>query len=350
LVPSTDTSAPVLALTIGSVSPTQPGATPVLHFTVTQNGQALDILANPLPWLAVTLAGPTTDYASTTTYTIENGAVGTGLALDGMVGDYAFTFPAPIPPSATGSYAVGMEGYLAPTGPTGNIYSALNPVVYVAVTDATATARRTIVDVKKCNSCHTELLAHAGTRKSPEYCVMCHNPGAVDDQDVARFEVPSTVAPSINFKSLVHKLHRGSQLAQGYVVGSDPGPTVGNPGGTPVDFGEVQYPGDLRACWACHASTSYLPPLSAGQVPTLTSETLTCNDPSPNPSAYCSSRSVVSTASLAPIGAACTACHDQSWNVSHAEVNTAPDGSEACLTCHGAGAQWDIQAVHTLPP
>src|SRR5208283_3684301 len=109
-------------------------------------------------------------------------------------------------------------------------------VTYVAVTDPTPSPRRTVVERDKCNSCHSDLLAHGGTRKSPEYCVLCHNPNAVDDPGVARFEVPSTQAPSVNFKVLVHKIHRGSDLAQGYVLGGTPAPTPANPGGTPIDF------------------------------------------------------------------------------------------------------------------
>lgn len=349
---STDPSAPVLALTIRSVASTQPGQVPVVHFSVTKNGQALDILTTPLPWLAVTLAGPTTDYAQATpvSYTIESGAPAAGLAVEGVAGSYAFTFPAPIPASATGSYAVGMEGYLASSTPGGPVYAALNPVTYVAVTDSSPVPRRTVVERDKCNSCHFDLTAHGGTRKSPEYCALCHTPNKVGDQNVARYEVPSTVAPSVNLKVLVHKIHAGSRLSQGYVVGADPSPSPGNPGGTPVDFGKVFFPGDLRACWACHASTSYLPPLSDGQLPTVTEEVLACTDATLDPASYCASRVVQSTQVMGPVGSACTACHDAKSTVAHAEVNAASDGSEACATCHGQGKQWDVQAVHALPP
>jgi OmcA/MtrC family decaheme c-type cytochrome len=351
VVPSTDPNGPqiVPVLTIASVANTQPGQTPVLHFSVTQNSQALDILATPLPWLAVTLAGPTTDYATSATYTIESGAVGAGLVLDGAVGNYAFTFPSPIPASATGSYAVGMEAYVQPSGASGPLYGALNPVTYVAVTDPAATPRRTVVDRSKCNSCHYDVQAHGGIRRSPEYCVLCHNPNTVDT-DGPRFEVPSTSAPSINFKVLVHKIHRGSDLAQGYTVGAYPGSSPTNPAGVQVDFTKVLFPGDQRACWACHDSMSYIPPLPAGQIPTLSLETLACSDPSPIPTAYCQSQAVAAQSFLPPITAACTACHDQPWDVAHAQTQTAPDGTEACVTCHGAGAQWDVQAVHALPP
>ena len=349
---STAAQAPRLALAIGAVDRTQPGQTPVLHFSVTENDQPLDILATPLPSLAVTLAGPTTDYASAspTLYVIQGtGAIGT-LALDGTAGSYAYTFPAPIPATATGTYAVGMEGYVEPDTMTGLRYAALNPVSYVAVTDAAPVPRRQVVDRDKCDSCHVDLSAHGGTRKSPEYCVLCHTPNAVDDQQVARLEVPMTTAPSINFKVLVHKIHRGAQLSQGYVVGGDPGPTSSNPSGTPVDFGAVRYPGNQRACWACHAGTSYQLPLPAGLLPTKTEQVLACADPALDATTYCSNRTVQSESYLQPAGAACTACHDQPFNVAHAEVMTASDGTESCPTCHGPGAQFDVQSVHVLPP
>ncbi|MFI5298394.1 MAG: OmcA/MtrC family decaheme c-type cytochrome [Polyangiales bacterium] len=350
--PSTDTSAPQLGLTITSVTNTNAGETPVLHFSVTTNGAAIDLKTRPLPWLAVTLAGPTTDYAQSTpiTYAIQGaGAVGT-LTPEATLGSYAYAFPAPLEATATGSYAVGMEGYLEPNPLSGVVYAALNPVWYFGVTDLVAVPRRTVVERAKCNSCHYDLSAHNGTRKSPEYCVLCHTPGAYDADGVPRLEVPTTTAPSLQFKVLVHKIHRGNKLKRGYVLGGQPLPTPTAPAGTPIDFGKVDYPGDQRACWACHASTSYLPPLADGLLPTVTAATLSCSDPSPSPAAYCVNRTLTSTTTLAPVAAACTACHDDSSTVAHVEVNVAPDGAEACATCHGAGAQWDTQLVHALPP
>jgi OmcA/MtrC family decaheme c-type cytochrome len=243
-----------------------------------------------------------------------------------------------------------MEGYVQDPNVAAFRYAAPNAVVYVPVTDATATPRRTVVNRDKCDSCHGDLTAHGGTVKSVEYCVMCHTPNAVNAGGAPRFEVPTTTAPSVSFKVLVHKIHRGNQLAQGYVLGGDPQPTASSPGGTPIDFGKVAYPGNLRACWACHASTSYELPLPVGQIPTKTSQVLACNDATLDPSAYCASRSVQSETFLAPTAAACTACHDDASSVAHAQVNVAADGSEACATCHGPGQAWDVQSVHVLPP
>ncbi len=351
-VASTMPNAPVIDIQITSVDSTSPGSTPVVHFTVTKNTQPLDILTTPLAGLSTVLAGPTTDYSQTEPiqYTIQgSGASGT-LALDGTVGSYKYTFPAPIALTATGTYAIGMEGYVTDPIKTTFRYASLNPVFYIPVTDTTAVPRRTVVDRAKCNSCHYDLSEHGGARRSPEYCVMCHTPNKVGDQRVSRFELPTTIAQSVNFKVLVHKIHRGNQLDQGYVIGGFPAPTTSNPAGTPIDFGTVAFPGNLKACWACHASTSYQLPLPDNQIATKTTQTLACDDLPLVSSTYCTNRSVQSETFLQPISAACTACHDKSSTVAHAEIMTAPDGTESCETCHGSGKQWDVQAVHTLPP
>jgi OmcA/MtrC family decaheme c-type cytochrome len=349
-----DAAAPKVALTIASVANTAPNQTPELHFSVTLNGAPYDILANPLVSLAVTVAGPTTDYAGAqpVQYTLQ-GASPTGtLVADAAAGAFVYTFPAPMPANAVGTYAIGMEASYKPNPlPTTLAYSPLNPVTYVAVTDAAPVARRTVVERAKCNSCHTELAAHGGTAKSPEYCVMCHTPNKVNDQWVSRTEVPLTTANSLNFKMMVHKIHRGENLVQQpYVLGGSPGPTVASPLGTPLDFGTVRFPGQTKACWACHAGTSYMLPLSAGQIPTKVTQTLACNDGVQNPAAYCSNRSVAAEMFLGPASAACTACHDKSSTMAHVQVMTGPGGQESCETCHGSGKQFDVQVVHTLAP
>ncbi len=343
---------PVIDIQIKSVDSTAPGQTPVVHFTVTKNNVPLDVLSTPLASMSAVLAGPTTDYTQTQPiqYVIQgSGATGT-LALDGTIGSYTFTFPAPIAAAATGTYAIGMEGWINDTLFPGVRYASLNPVFYVPVTDSQAVPRRTVVDRTKCDSCHYDLAEHGGGRRSPEYCVMCHTPNKVNDQRVARFEVPTTIANTVNFKVMVHRIHRGNQLANGYVLGGFPAPTVSNPGGTPVDFGTVAFPGNLKACWACHAGTSYQLPLPSGLLPTVMTETLQCNDNPLVSTTYCSNRTVQSQSLLQPIGAACTGCHDADSTVAHAQIMTTQQGVESCETCHGLGKQWDVQAVHTLPP
>jgi len=351
-ISATMPNAPVIDIAITSVQSTAPGDVPIVHFTVTKNGSALDILSTPLASMSVVLAGPTTDYTQTEPiqYTIQgSGATGT-LAQDGQVGSYTYTFPAPIDPGATGTYAIGMEGWINDPVYTSLRYASLNPVVYVAVTDQFAAPRREVVDRTKCNSCHYDLNAHGGGRRSPEYCVMCHTSNKVNDQRVARYEVADTTANSVSFQVMVHKIHRGNQLAQGYVLGGYPGPTQSNPGGTPIDFGTVEFPGNQKACWACHSGTSYMLPLPGDQIPVKTAQVLQCNDAPLVSGQYCTDRSVANEAYLAPAGAACTGCHDAQSTVAHAQIMTSQQGVESCETCHGLGKQWDVQAVHTLPP
>jgi OmcA/MtrC family decaheme c-type cytochrome len=321
----------------------------VLRFNAKSNGATYDVLAHPFTTLAVTLAGPTSDYASAVKYPIQGlGALGT---LTAVGADFVYTFPAPIPADATGTYAVGMEASLDVTLLPPRSYSPNNPIAYVAVTDPAPVPRRAVVERAKCNSCHVELAAHGGTAKSPDYCVLCHSPGKVNDQQVSRFQVPTTVASSMNFKVMVHKIHRGTKLTkQPYVLGGAPAPSPTTPSGNPIDFGKVRFPGNTVACWACHASTSYMLPLPKGQVPTRMTQVLSCNDGAPNPAAYCASRSAGPETFLSPAGAACAACHDSSGAEAHVRVMVGSDGTETCETCHGVGKQWDVQTVHVLPP
>jgi OmcA/MtrC family decaheme c-type cytochrome len=340
-------ASPQLTLAITSVQGTAPGQTPVVTFTVQQNGAPLDIRANPLPSLAVTVAGPTVDYAGYWQETIQGGkgAAGT-LAPTATAGTFTYTFAAPMPASATGTYAFGLEGYV--TGPTGGELGALNPVFFAAVTDAAPVPRRKVVDIVQCNGCHYALGAHGGIRTEAQYCAFCHNPNKANDGRVARFEVPATTAPSVDFKVFVHKIHRGDKLTQQpYVLGAYPAPTTQSPAGTPTDFGTTAFPGAINVCPTCHAGATYLLPLAAGVQPSL-SEVLTCNDPNPVATAYCNNRAVSQSIYTPPTSAVCTACHDAPYTVAHAVQMS--QGGESCATCHGTGKPWDVQLVHAAAP
>jgi OmcA/MtrC family decaheme c-type cytochrome len=347
--PYTDPAAPKLAAQIVSVTNTAPGQTPQIVFTVTDAGQAVDLLASPLSNLTVTMAGPTTDFASYTQYKIQGtGAVGT------LVADpngYKYTFPAPIDPATTGSIAIALEGYRQ-ASPSAPRYSFENPIVYAAVTDPTAVARRSIVTSGQCNSCHSHLEGHGGTRRSAEYCSFCHNPNNVNDERVARFENTSVVAHSVDLRVMIHKIHMGEKLTQQpYVLGSFPAPTSANPAGTPIDFGKVAFPGDQRACGACHVAGSFTLPIADNLLPTH-EQTLTCTeDPAADANNYCDTRVVSKDVLTGPTASACLACHDAPATRAHAVTNTDPaTGIEACATCHGPGDAFDAANGHTLDP
>jgi OmcA/MtrC family decaheme c-type cytochrome len=348
--------APVVSLSIQSITSTGPGQTPTMIFQAMVNGTPRDLIAQPLTSMTATVAGPTTDYAHQWQARMQgSGAVGTLSVADPVALTYRYVFPAAaaLPPTAGGSYSVGLEGYLQPV-PGGPRFAAVNPVLTFAVTDATPVARRSIVARANCNGCHDDLAAHGGARKAVEYCVLCHNPASFDDAGAPRFEGTAEVlADTIDFRHLIHKVHAGDQLSQPYVIGGFPLPTAANPGGTPNNFGATRYPAPLTDCEACHAGKTWLLPLaaSAAYLPS-TSAFLTCSEPvGADANAFCDApfSSVARTFATSPQASVCTSCHDSPDVAAHAETNTTASGAEACATCHGPGGIEDVAAHHGLP-
>lgn len=345
----TDPAAPKIEVDILSVEKTAPGETPEVVFDVKKDGAPLDIVATPMARLTVTVAGPTTDYASYWQNTVQgSGATG---QLTAESGHYRYKMATPIPVMAQGSYAVGIEGYIQPGGAAGPRYSAANPVAYVAVTDPAPAPRRDVVDSALCNNCHYKMNAHGGQRNRAEYCVLCHNPNQTGDERIERFEGETVEAGSLDMRHFIHRIHMGEELTmKPYIIGGFPAPSKANPAGTPMDFGEVRFPGDRKACWTCHKADSYMLPLPDKTLPSKL-ETLTCvEDPLADGDAYCDQRIVESTRFLGPEASACTGCHDAKAVAAHAETNTTASGAEACATCHGPGKDVDVQRVHQPSP
>ncbi|MFT3694461.1 MAG: OmcA/MtrC family decaheme c-type cytochrome [Kofleriaceae bacterium] len=347
---------PTVELAIQTITNTGPGQTPTLTFTASVNGAPANLVSTPLTSLTATIAGPNTDITSEWQARIQGtGAVGTLTLVDAATGLHSYAFPASaaIPPAATGSYTVGLEGFTQPVS-TGPRYAAINPVLAFAVTDSAAQPRRQIVALASCNKCHNQLSAHGGSRTNPNYCVLCHSPGGYDSAGAPRFQGTSNVvAEALDFRHMLHKVHAGEQLSQSYGMGGFPLPSTTNPAGTHVDFSDIRYPAPLTSCAACHTSTNWTLPLanSTAYAPTVTGY-MSC-DPAggSNAAAYCASPywTVTSTTQQPVTTSACTSCHDAPYTLAHAQLNTTPVGVEACATCHGSGMAYDVQAFHGTP-
>jgi len=130
---------------------------------------------------------------------------------------------------------------------------------------------------------------------------------------------PAAKAPAqtVDFRTMIHKIHRGENLASEY--------TIYGFGGSVNDFTDVRFPGDLRDCEKCHSNSSEQLPLGDN----LLNVTTPRGYINPTP----------------PTTAACIACHTDKTAASHAVANTTTLG-EACVVCHGPDAQFAIDKVH----
>jgi len=117
-------------------------------------------------------------------------------------------------------------------------------------------------------------------------------------------------------KWMIHKIHRGEELENGYVVVRSRGT---------YDFSHIEFTGDLRNCDACHVNDSQQLPVADGALPTITNNAW--------------------WTPMEPQAAACLSCHDDDSSAAHAYTNTTFFG-ESCATCHGEGKDAAVDKVH----
>jgi OmcA/MtrC family decaheme c-type cytochrome len=319
-----------LNATILSVSNVGPGKKPTVTFKMTNgDGTILDPKnLGASPSLNILLGGPTADYGTgqaPPAQPIRESA--TGATFNGTTAVY--TFNTAMPATAKGTWAVAIEARRTITfnpaprqGPATYTEGALNPVMYIAVTDPTPVPRRKVVDLEaNCNKCHDRLattFSHGGQRIAIEECDICHNPNANDSPvRPASAGTPET----ITLKRMIHRIHTGENLTQDF--------TIYGFGGAPTNFNDVRYPGNRKDCVQCHVdSTTYNLPLPTGTIPSMT------------PRDFFSPQGPATTA--------CLGCHDNVDTAAHAYINTVltPFFGEACATCHGDGKDWDVVKIH----
>jgi hypothetical protein len=287
------------------VSNTGPGENPTVTFSL--KGKNGPIHPGSMNRMLFVITGPNEDWAYDYFYASEDARSAV------QAGDnWTYTFETPLPADATGSFTVSFEGRIEVDvdmgdGPDTERDYAENPMMAFAVTDANPVARRKVVDDAKCEACHVNLSLHGGNRHDVTYCSTCHTPDRLDIADVPE---------SVHMKWMIHKIHRGAELENGYVVVRSRGT---------FDFSHIEFTGDLRNCDACHVNGSQNLPTPSGALPTITNN------------AWWSP--------MAPQGAACLSCHDGDDAAVHAYTNTAMFG-ESCSTCHGEGKEFSVEKVH----
>jgi OmcA/MtrC family decaheme c-type cytochrome len=208
-------------------------------------------------------------------------------------GYYFWTFIAPIPASANGTWQFGIEGYQTTKVLAGTLKErsirdyGMNKVFYASLDGSKPVPRRTVVASTTCNKCHYSLEFHGGNRNTAEMCTFCHNPTLT----------AGTPAESFNYANMIHRFHAE----------------------------EVRYPGIITDCAQCHVNGSQSLPLQAGLLPVK------------NPAA--------AGGTVAATTNACTSCHNTPEAWSHAKANTTVLG-ESCTVCHGSSGEFAVSKVH----
>jgi OmcA/MtrC family decaheme c-type cytochrome len=177
-----------------------------------------------------------------------------------------------------------------------------------------------IASPETCNRCHSETQFH-GSDAGFQSCAQCHSlAGAEDLPTYANSTVPATTGTTIDFRNMLHKVHMGQDVADASsyaVVGSD---------GNPANWAGVVFPsmpGGVLNCFTCHGDDNQNWKVPAdrdyptGQTPTVHEW-----------------------------ASACASCHAAEGVTAHIDANTAPNGAEACIVCHGPGKEEAVDVVH----
>jgi OmcA/MtrC family decaheme c-type cytochrome len=254
-----------------------------------------------------------------------------------------------------------LEGHpgVVTTGPGATAIPVTSAVGYGNVAGQAPVARRVIVDIAKCDVCHSVLALHGDNRNNnPQVCVACHNPASTD---VGMRQTLTAAVPgidglweeTIDFKHMIHAIHDGS------VRGAAGAPfVIYGFGGSVNNFTDVVYPGQLNRCDACHVGTSYYPVDDTAVQATTFFTGLSKESPNPT-----SPGNPISTSANMSV---CSACHVDALAQSHMEQNggsttvrkdaegrtipsTNPANAETCSVCHGPGGVADVMVVHDIP-
>lgn len=224
-------------------------------------------------------------------------------------GEYTYTFAkkAPSGYDRSATHTVGCQSsrnladYDLPNNFSDSVYTFVPDGSKVSVT-------RDVIRTVSCNKCHDQLAFHGGSRRSVEYCVLCHTPQTTD----------ADTGNTVDFKVMIHKIHDGKNLPS--VLAGGKYQIIGF-NQSVSDWSTVGFPGDVRECETCHEQTT-----GAAQA-----------------KAY-----------FTPSRAACGSCHDDvdfASGKNHVDLPQVTDTQ--CTTCHVPQGELEfdasIKGAHTVP-
>lgn len=352
-----------------SVTGTTPGAKPVVTFSVVdpKNGNApYDLKTHPAfnaggaSTLSVKVGWTTTDFGNAGSganfgQPININALSAAAVPGGAAGTFVVTSPVAVPAGQTGTLRVTIDGHPAGNVTTPAAYTdrlAVTSVFKDVAVSGSVVARRTVVDINKCNVCHDVLSLH-GNNRSAEVgvCVLCHNANATDAgrrPAAGSATADGKAEESIDFKTMIHGLHAGAKSHGGM---REKGLVVYGFGGSVNDFSHVVFPGWLDDCSTCHVGNSYqlggswAAPSAAGIQGSTVASGASAADPADN-------------LRISPTAAVCSSCHDSAVARLHmqdpanggrfgaTQAELATGNGEGCVLCHGAGRVFDVKIVH----
>ena len=320
--PGNASQLPGIVFDILKIEGGKPGTNPVVTFSL-KDKKGAPVNASQMNNLGLVLAWPTVDYKTEVAEDARK-------AVPQGNGVHTYKFNYTIPADATGSGAIGIQGYrlFEVKRPSGTVVeksqrnAGHNVVRYFPITDGAAVPRRTAVKTENCNVCHLKLQPHGEQRNNTEFCVMCHNANHTDEEKrkVAKGPMPPE---NVHYKRLIHRIHTGRNLGEPFVVYGGPAASP-----VPVNLGEVRFPGDRRNCLKCHEKGANELPLAQGVIPTPIQQ------------------ADGSVKLLPPIASACGGCHNKEPAQIHMEAQTAAGGRESCVVCHGVNREFSVVKMH----
>lgn len=179
-----------------------------------------------------------------------------------------------------------------------------------------------------CYTCHRDMWFHGGGRRGFDACMLCH--GTASSEDRPRYvagNAPDTTRVLVEFRSMLHKIHKGEELAHAddwEVVGYG---SAAWPNNFAVHtYGEVEFPArreGVRNCTKCHGD---------GNVAWM----------EPSDRTHPTS-AVLPTREWRTV---CNSCHDSDEATAHIDIMTSAGGVESCEVCHHPGADLGVDVMH----